>query len=217
MRTRIWPVLGLVILLQGCVIEVDGSDDYGNISHVFGHIDVRKGHSTGDVDSVNGSITLHDGASAMRVKSVNGSINVGDDVTFNAAHAVNGNIKCGRNLKVIEDISTVNGRIRVDRGGRIEGSIRNVNGDIDLVGTQVQDNLETVNGDVDLVKGTVIEGDVVFRDSGNHRDNRNRPTLHVDADSQIKGTLYLYRPVRLDLDEGAKVSRIERPYEDDDR
>ena len=84
-----------------------------------------------------------------------------------------------------------------------------VNGSITLEMTEVQRDIKTVNGDIRLTDGSVVLGDVIFSENGWHSDrNNNLPRLVVDANSAIKGSVHLYRKVRLEIDEAADVGEI---------
>ncbi len=203
-------ILLLATLSQAaCVLEVHSSDYHHDISRVFGGVDVAAGQTVGDVDSVNGSITLGDDSRAEHVQTVNGSIRARDDVQVMSLETVNGSIRAGRNLKVEEDVSTVNGGIELKSGTVIGDRLTTVNGSIRLHGAEVVRDVETVNGDIRLSDGSTITGDVIFRDTGGRFNwNHKRPRLIVDADSSIKGTIYLYREVVLEIHEDARVGEI---------
>jgi hypothetical protein len=75
--------------------------------------------------------------------------------------------------------------------------------------TEVQRDIETVNGDIRLTDGSLVLGDVIFGENGWHSDrNNNLPRLVVDANSAIKGSVHLYRRVRLEIDAAADVGEI---------
>ena len=202
--------LTLIVLLQvACVVEVHSGNHGHDISKVFGGVVVGDGQSMGDVDSVNGGITLRDNSSADKVETVNGSIRIHDDVSVYSVETVNGSIRAGRNLRVKQDVGTVNGSIDLQKSTVIGDSVSTVNGSIHLEMTEVQRDIETVNGDIRLSDGSLVLGDVIFHENGWHfsRDT-NLPRLVVDANSAIKGTVHLYRKVRLEIDENADVGEI---------
>lgn len=204
-------ILGTFLVAQaGCVINVkSGSHSGRNIDKVFGSIDVDAGEIVGDVETVNGRISLDDNVVAEVVETVNGSIDLGDNVEVRDASTTNGSIKTGENLTVTRDLETVNGSIRVNRNGDIRGSIETVNGSIMLRGSRVGQDVETLNGDIDIVRGSVVEGDVIFNENGNNWGNDNDPPrLRIDAESAVKGSIRLYREVRLDIDPDAEVGEI---------
>ncbi|MCH7743637.1 MAG: hypothetical protein IIB71_13350 [Proteobacteria bacterium] len=204
-------VLLAVLLQVACVIEVHshGSD----ISKVFGGVDIDRGLKVGDVDSVNGGIVLRDGSSADRVETVNGSVRIHDDVSVYSVETVNGSIRAGRNLKVQDDVSTVNGGIDLQKGTIINSGVRTVNGTIGLSDTQVLRDVETTNGDIRLLHGSVVSGDVIFHQTGSFLYGKiNRPKLVVDADSVIKGAVHLYRQVKLEIAEDARVGEVIEHY-----
>ncbi len=216
-----------LILLSGCIVQVDPDawdwdDGYDNrhrhgdrhhIDKVFGSIHVDEGENVGHVESVNGSITLRDNSTADKVEAVNGSIRIHDQVSVFSVETTNGSIRGGENLTVEDDLETVNGRIELRQGSVIKEDVRTVNGTIQLRATEVGNNVETVNGDIKILRGSVVSGDVVFEDNnGWFQRSVNRPTLVVDADSAIKGTVHLYRKVDLEIDENAEVARVVEHY-----
>lgn len=102
------------------------------------------------------------------------------------------------------DIDRVFGSIDIDDGQQV-GNVDSVNGSI-----------ETVNGNVVLEPSTV-EGDIVFEDNdgggwGWFR-NKDKPRLTINDRSEVQGTIILYRPVELRIDDGAIIGDIERHYD----
>lgn len=220
---RLTAALCVVALLQGCIIKVNADGDHdrydddsrGDVSRVFGGITVDEGQTAGDIESVNGSIRLNDGAIAEDVETVNGSIRAGRDVTAESLETVNGSIKAGRGLAVDGSVETVNGRIELRDASRVSGDVETVNGAIELDGVQVSGSVETTNGDISLERGTVVEENVVFSESnGWWQNNNDMPTLFVDASSEVRGDIVLYRPVRIEIEDGARVGDIDRRYDD---
>ena len=108
---------------------------------------------------------------------------------------VNGDIRAGQSLKVSGDVRTVNGSIK-QANSRVSESVKTVNGSIELQFTTVGEDVTTTNGDIEL-EGSVVKGDIIFQDVGDGWNNGSKPTLRVDADSEIKGTIYLRREVTL--------------------
>ncbi len=75
--------------------------------------------------------------------------------------------------------------------------------------------MSTVHGDVRIVRGSVVGGNVIFREhSGGwwSRDDEDEPTLEVDEDSRIDGNIILYQRIRLRIADGASVGDIVERY-----
>jgi len=119
-----------------------------------------------------------------------------------------GGVEVGDGQKM-GDVDSVNGSIDLQKSTVIGDSVSTVNGSIHLEMTEVQRDIETVNGDIRLSDGSVVLGDVIFHENGWHSSREtNLPRLVVDANSAIKGTVHLYRKVRLEIDENADVGEI---------
>ncbi len=215
LRTLIkYTSIAAILLLQtACVVEVH-SDNHGrHISKVFGGIDVDENEVMGDIESVNGGIVLRDDSEAEDVATVNGSIRMYDNVTIRSAETVNGSIKGGSNLQVDNELSTVNGSITLRAGTEIRDTVSTVNGSINLARTTVDRDIETVNGDVFLTRNSIVAGDVIFNENGRGWNMNNKPPkLVVEAGSEIRGEVHLYRKVRLEIDDDAEVGEIIHHY-----
>jgi len=218
MPAKLWRstlILALVILVQACVVKVNANDGHDHITKVFGSIEVDAGESAGRLETVNGSIRFRDDSEADSVETVNGSIRLHDNVSAYSLETTNGSIRAGRDLKVEDDVKTVNGRIELGPGTVVKHDVETVNGGIELVTAQVLGDVETTNGDIRLLDGTSVSGDVIFRESRSHffhHDDSDRPTLVVDADSSIGGTIHLYQEVRLRIADGAEIGDIVKHY-----
>ncbi len=206
----------LFTLSSGCAVHVRAGDHSNPKSYdsIFGGIDIDGGAEVGNLSSVNGGIDIGSNATAKSVETVNGGIEIGRNVKLVQAETVNGGIEAGKGLIVSRGLETVNGSVDLDSDSNIEGSINTVNGDISLAGVKVGQNLETVNGDIKLIKNTAIEGDITYRKSGGFFSgwSDERPVLIIDESSSVLGTIHLYRPVELKIDEGAKVGKIKTHY-----
>ena len=202
-------------LLQGCIIKVS-ADVGSDISRVFGSVSVGEGDQVGDIDSVNGSITLDDASSAESVETVNGSIRAGRDVSADSLETVNGRIEADRRLTVDGSVATVNGRIELREDSTVGRDVETVNGKIELEGVRVGGSVETVNGDMYIVDGTVVEKDIVFNDNNGWGGRKgDEPRLYIDGESEVMGDIILYRPVILEIEDGAKIGDIDRRYNED--
>lgn len=207
-------VLATVTMLQACVVHVNADSRGYDISKVFGGVDVAEGRNVGDIESVNGGVRLRDNVTAGDVETVNGGVRIEDDVTVDSIETTNGGIRAGRKLKVLRDLETVNGGISIRAGSEITGDVVTVNGDIELEEVRVGGRVETVNGDIELRDGTVIEGDVIFAENQRRQYwPSDMPTLYMDRNSEVRGTIQLHQEVRLEIQDGAKISGIEKHFE----
>ena len=190
------------------------ADNLPDVTRMLGNIHIDDNEKVGDIRSVNGDVALDSNVIAGAVKSTNGEIRFKQDVMIREAHTVNGSIRSDRNLLVEANLTTINGRIKLRSGASIGEDVRTVNGDIQLADAIVGRDVETTNGSIRLM-GTLVKGDVVFKDTfSNKYDNRrDRPTLVVDADSEIQGRIFLERDVILKIDDAAKIGHIIRGYE----
>ncbi len=202
----------IALILQGCVVKVNGTADL-DVDSILGGVNVAEGARVGDVDSVNGGVKLRSNSQAGEVETVNGGIRIYDDVKVDSLEAVNGGIRAGENLRVRDGIETVNGRIDLGAGTTVGGDVSTVNGSIKLSGTEVGGNLQTTNGDIGLTSSR-INGDVVFAETGRHfwTEKHHYPTLTVDAGSYIMGSIRLYQPVNLRIEDGATVGEVVTEY-----
>ena len=198
----------LSISLSGCIVHVGGDHDIdwddesgSSVSSVFGEASVSAGKSVGDVSSVNGGVELKDDVSAKQVDSVNGDVDIGNRVSVHSIDVVNGDIDIGEFFKAESNIESVNGDISIHKNGSISGSVITVNGDIDLKQTQINHDVQTTNGSLTLTAGTVVMGNVVYERANQRYWSRdNLPTLRIDKGSTVNGSIILYRPVNLELE-----------------
>ena len=210
-------------LNTGCIIHVDsnghGGHNNGEVSSIFGSLEVGEGKQVSDVSSVNGSVTIRDHVRAEDVESVNGNIEVGDNVSVNSVETVNGSIETGHHFIAQGSISTVNGGISILADSTIERDVSTVNGDIKLNNVAVGADLETLNGSIYLTNGSIISGNIVFeaRDTNsrgwNHNDDKP-PTLKIDSSSNVQGKIILNRKVNLEFDNPALNDKVEQHYQD---
>ncbi|MFQ3236092.1 MAG: DUF4097 and DUF4098 domain-containing protein YvlB [Paraglaciecola sp.] len=201
---------------SGCVILVGDTEREGNVSSVFGQLEVPQGKTVKDVSSVNGGVELGDHVQAQRIDSVNGSIAVGDFVSVYSIHTVNGHIQTGHNVKVSQDVRTVNGGIDIKYNSLVSRDIETINGDITLDDVAVGGNIETQNGDVSLSNHTQVTGDIVFhqpdKDGWDWADKQNIPQLTIDKASSVLGQIILEREVKLNFVSPELQERVIRRY-----
>lgn len=212
-KTIVPPMfIAMALGLSGCVIHVGGHAEDGDVSSVFGGIDIKDGRQVGELSTVNGGIELGNDVRAEEISTVNGGIEMGDNVVIEEANAVNGDIEAGRNLVVENSIETVNGDINLGKGPEIGDDVETVNGDIDLARAKVGGDIETVNGDITLEDGTEVKGNIVYEEQNSRWGNSSKPTLKIEEGVKVGGSIILNREVDLDipsyLDE-----KVERNYD----
>lgn len=206
----------LASMMSGCIVHVSGSDRGFEVSRVFGDIDVDESSGVKNISTVNGNIDIDDHSSAKTVETVNGGIDIGDYVTVKSAETVNGDIEVGSNLTSERSISTVNGDIEIEGNSKVGEDVETVNGDIDLNDVNVGDSVMTNNGDITLRSGTVIEGDIIFRRSNNRwNKRRHEPTLTIEDNVKVKGSIILEKPVKLRFENSRLEDKVERSYSDE--
>ncbi|MFQ3220297.1 MAG: DUF4097 and DUF4098 domain-containing protein YvlB [Paraglaciecola sp.] len=206
-----------IIGSSGCVIKVGGAEQEGNVSSIFGPLEVSEGKTVKDVSSVNGGVELGDHVQAQRIESVNGTILVGDFVSVYSIHTVNGHIKAGHNLRVSQDIRTVNGSVNIKSDSLVSRDIETINGDITLDDVTVGGNIETRSGIVSLSNHTQVTGDIVFhtqnKDAWNWAGEQNIPQLTIDIGSTVQGRIILEREVKLNFVAPELQARVIRRYQ----
>ncbi len=220
----VYTFMGLIVtsvLLAGCVIHVGASDGNGgyssgnnsSYSSTNKSVSVGEGLNVGDVSSVNGSVTLSNSVIAKEVSSVNGRVKIGDNVTVSSVELVNGKVSIGENFSAAESVETVNGNITIGKKSSVAQNIETVNGNIELTGVSVGQDVETTNGSVYLNDGSVVNGDVIFEGKAKKNNWRNRPpVLKVDANSDIKGKIIIFKEVEFDFADSAMLDKVERRY-----
>lgn len=206
----------LLVMALGSYVfasEASGSP-LRNLSYVNRSIEVNEEQRVGKVSTVNGDVVIQAGAVARQVDTVNGDVELEDNSAVDSADTVNGRIEVGKNVRVGDSLETVNGSITVRERSEVGGHVRTVNGDIELYGARANDQLRTANGDIRLREGTVVAGDIIFRANTSWLNNLfsfgrdHRPTLFIDADSVVEGSIHLYREVELRIHADARVKEI---------
>jgi DUF4097 and DUF4098 domain-containing protein YvlB len=226
----------LLALLLGSYLyssDANAEADYGDISKVNGRIQVEANEPVGNVSTVNGRIDIAHGATAGRVKTVNGGINLAGDTVVERLETVNGDIEVASNVKVSGSMSTVNGSVDIGQNVQVEGMVKTVNGgirldaesyvsqevrttngDIRLYSSEIGRDLVTSNGDMTLSEGTVVNGDIIYKNKRRWWNNLfgfgfNRdPLLTIDESSTVRGDIHLYHKVDLDIAVGADVGEV---------
>lgn len=204
------PILSLIGLILSQAALAEHKHDWHK---VFGDIHIHQGDEVGSVRSVNGDIEMEDHTSASEVNTTNGRLRIGDFVTVEELATVNGSIITGHSLSLEGDAKTVNGNIRIKKNSKVGDSVRTVNGSIELTDTTVEHDLKTTNGDIELRGTTIVKGDIIFDEVSYSRWNKNHPTLRIDDDAEVHGTIYLKRKVNLKISEHATVGDIVRQYQ----
>lgn len=204
-----------IIASTGCVNLVGAAEREGNVSTIFGKLEVSTGKMVRDVSSVNGGVALSDYVEAQRVNSVNGNINVGEFVSVDSLQTVNGDIEAGRNLQVSQDVHTINGSVNLKNGSSVSQDIATINGHIILDNVTVGGNVETQNGNIALADNSLIRGDLVFHQQ--HQDPSNWQQgisqLSIDASSFVSGRIILEREVSLNIADPELLDRVIKRYQ----
>jgi predicted acyltransferase (DUF342 family) len=209
-------LLASASMLSGCVIHIgdasamEGSD----FSSILGNIDIAEGKHAGDISSVNGNVEISDHAGADDVSIVNGNLEMESHVTVRSIDIVNGDISATSHLSVLGNVESVNGNITLPEQSKIGGHVETVNGDITATDTVVEEDVETLNGDITLKGNTHIIGNIIYRESESSWGERsdNKPTLTIESDVIIDGTIILERPVNLVFDNDAFDKKVVVSY-----
>jgi len=105
------------------------------------------------------------------------------------------------------DVATVNGSVRCGSGSTITGDVTTVNGSIRLDGSTAKGDITTHNGSVELTRGSVVERDVVIKESGGSSSGRTLRILVADG-SVVHGDVVVEdsgRKVTVELVDGGEV------------
>jgi hypothetical protein len=222
-RCPIYSFIGITLMslsLGGCIIHVNAKnkdwekDSYSsNVTSTNKSVNVAEGRTVEDVGSVNGSVVVEDNVTAKHVTNINGRISIGNNVSVDSLDSVNGQIKVGESFVAKESVSAVNGQIVIQGQGKIGGRLTTVNGNILISSVVVEKDIVSTNGSVKLKDGSLVKGNIHFRNSAKHY-NKNYPVLHISADSNVQGDIILERPVELDLQNKNLEGKIKRLYKD---
>jgi hypothetical protein len=208
----------VVAMIGGCStvkVSAGGDGHRRDFNAVFGGVTIERGAEVRDISSVNGGVEIESKVIARDVEVVNGGVEIGDNVNLRRVSTVNGGIEAGESLVVDKTVETVNGDIHLGQGGNIGIDIISVNGDITLKGASIGNNVKTSNGDISLSNKTIVKGDIIIEKSRNFSFfgfSDNTPVINIDATSEVHGTIHLYKPVKLEIAETAKVGEVKRHY-----
>jgi hypothetical protein len=208
-------IIMITLVLSGCNMSVNKSShfqdgetvDYGPKS-VNGSITVgNKCIVKGSCSTVNGSIDVGFDCEMKGLKTVNSGISVGKNTVIDGdIKTVNGSIECSEKVKVEGEVSCINGSIDCDSGVFVRGKISNINGDIDLINTIVKEDISTHNGNISLSQNSLVEGDIIIKDS--HNSRRHRLTITLSGNSTVKGDIIVKNEdvdVTVYLSKGCKI------------
>jgi hypothetical protein len=223
MSPKLVKISALLILTStlntGCIIHVGGNghDNNGDLSSVFGSIEVGEGKQVGDVSSVNGEVTINKHVTAQDVEAVNGDIEIANHVSLRDVETVNGDIQTGHHFIAKGSVSTVNGNITIQADSTVGGDLSTVNGNIKLVNVTVDEYISTKNGNITLSKRSNVAGDIVFepRDKnswGWNNDDHKLPSLVIDLDSKVEGKIILRQKVKLEIENQQLLDKVEHLY-----
>ncbi|EIL91598.1 MULTISPECIES: hypothetical protein [Rhodanobacter] len=202
--TYVIALLVLPLATAACVNGVNGS------------VDVPAGTTVSDATTVNGAISLQAHAKADKAATVNGSIHLAEGAQAGAVHTVNGDITLAKDAKVLGDAETVNGELDLAAGSAVNGSLGNVNDRIEIDGAHVGHGITTANGDIHITGNAVVDGGIkVEKTDGNgngneffgiHFGSNHVPRIVIDAGATVNGPLVFERPVKLYINDQAKVA-----------
>ncbi len=169
--------------------------------------------------TVNGGITVKDDARVDGgCKSVNGSIEIGNNCNVRSISTVNGTIRIRSNTDVYGSLNSVNGSISCKEDTKIHHDVQTVNGDVHLYGTRVDNDIETVNGDITLEKESVVEDDIIIKDTHGNIGADHITKIIID-NSVVKGDIInrdSRRRVQVILRNGGRVEGELRNVETND-
>lgn len=202
MLNKKYLVLGFIastiFVLSGCA-SGNKIGQYGqDVNTSNGNIGVNDNNHAGTLKTINGNINIGHHAKVKLVQAVNGNIYIDDFSQGTSLQTTNGNIVTGENVLVSGNVKTMNGNIRIESRAEIGGSV-------------IADN-----GDIFIAQGTTVIGDIIFEKRGfwsSHFD-KYIPTLEIAEEVTIKGTIHLYRPIKLLLDHSINPEEIIHHYDD---
>lgn len=200
------------LTLSGCVIHIDKNGKSG-VSSVFGGVTIDDGRTTGNVSTVNGGVDIGSNANVGTISTVNGGVELGTHATARNIDVVNGDIELFQHAKVNGDTTTVNGGVSLFGNNYISGDVVTVNGDIEVISSTIDGSIETNNGDINLTEGVKVGGDIVFKEGKRKYWESSTPTLTIDSDSHVSGSIILLRPVTLKIKNPTLMEKIEYRYE----
>lgn len=215
---------------NGAITAKEGGR-FGDVSTRNGSIDLGANSRAGVVSSRNGRIDVGPDSEVHGLEARNGSIEGGTSVRVReGATSRNGSVFFDRGSRIGGNVSTRNGGIHL-RGVEAGSSLQSRAGDIRLDGgTEVAGDVrievgpDDANvsgflwffstksfpdaGDIHVLEGSTVRGDLVVRLPDDY--DAEPPTVTVDADSRVEGTVRVDARAELAIAEGAAVGGIER-------
>jgi DUF4097 and DUF4098 domain-containing protein YvlB len=211
MKITTSTTVALSLLVAWTASPVSKAGDDHSISKVNGSIRAAAGNTYDTVSTVNGDVRLEQGAIVDAAKTVNGSIVLDGDVKIGTLTTVNGSLEIGEGSAVSREATTVNGDVSLARRASVGGNVSTVSGGIELHGAQVTGKLTTVNGDIDLTDGARVLGGIHIKKSNSVNwgwGQNSPPEVHICSTCVVEGELRFDRPVRLRVDQGAKIGNV---------
>lgn len=199
-----------------CLLLIITLSILGCNSSVNRSIHIRNGETVHhSLNSVNGSVIVgSDCVIKGNCRSVNGRIEVGRNSRVGDLQTVNGRISVESNVEVDGDIESINGSVSCDPGVKIRGKIASINGSIDLDSTEVRRDLVTYNGPITLSNNSVVQRDIIIKDSKSRSDSRRPLKIRIEDGSIVEGDIIVRdedKKVEVYLSDGGKImGRIER-------
>lgn len=210
-------LLGMILGSYVFISNAEGSD-LNSLSRINGRIEVESNQNIGNISAINGRVTLHSGVKAQHIDTINGSINALGEAEALSLKTINGAITLDSNITIHGDVRTINGNINIAANSLVNGEVRTVNGDITLRGATIAHDLQTGNGSIFLAEHSTVYGDLIVE--GHHSlftqvlnfANKQKPAIHIGADTVVKGDIHLHQEVELFVHEAATIGKIYYHY-----
>ncbi|HEU4781294.1 MAG TPA: hypothetical protein VFS58_15540 [Steroidobacteraceae bacterium] len=185
--------------------------DGNNLSSVNGSVKAEPGQTYGKLSTVNGNVRVGRGVIANEAKTVNGRITVESNARLGEVSTVNGSVEVADGATIERTASTVNGSVDIGKGVRVGGDVSTVSGEIELAGAEITGKLITRNGDIELTDGARVLGGIHIKkqNDSNWGWGKERLTeVHICSTCVVEGELRFDRPVKLRVDQGAKIGQV---------
>jgi predicted acyltransferase (DUF342 family) len=90
----------------------------------------------------------------------------------------------------------------------VGGGLSTVNGGINLTGTAIKKNVSTNNGDITLKNKSIVEGDIIIKESHSFTDRLRTLDIRISDGSSVKGDIIVKEEdmkVKVYLSQGGNV------------
>ncbi|MBD1581832.1 hypothetical protein [Pseudoalteromonas sp. S16_S37] len=170
---------------------------HGADAHLFaGNITALDSQHVGKLEVTNGNATLGRNTVYKSVAVTNGNIKIGEFSQGGPLQVGNGEIVIHGNAEISGDVAITNGAITIFEQAKIHGSV------------------EISSGDIIVKSGAQIQGNIVFKKPGviSAQFENHTPTLVIGQDVKLAGSIHLYRPINLQLDDSINIDLINIHY-----